>query len=79
MCRYQIWDIIGKSAETYRVSNLEARAGLESLDDLSVEASGIEGERQLLRDVQQLQLHRRANFLLRIKAQITCNSVSCMT
>ena len=41
-CGHQIWDIVSISADPYRVSDLEARTGLESLDDLSVQACGIE-------------------------------------
>lgn len=73
-----MWDIISISADSYRVSDLEAGTGLESLDDLPIQASGIEGEIQLVRDSQQLQLHFRANFLLNIKLSTTHYLVSCI-
>lgn len=58
------WKIIIISNNMYRVPDLQSRAGLDSWDDLSVQAVGVEGESQLVWDSQQLQLHFRANFLL---------------
>lgn len=52
------------SNDAYRVPNLQSRAGLEPRDDFSIQAGGVEGEIQLIRDAQQLQLHFRADFLL---------------
>lgn len=60
---------ISISMKTYCVTNLEARAGLESKYDLSIQASSIKQEIQLLWDAHQLQLHFRANFLLSTKFQ----------
>lgn len=49
----------------HRVSNLEARAGPEARDELAVQTGGVEGQRKLLWDVLELQLHLGANFLAR--------------
>lgn len=49
----------------HRVSNLEAHTRLEAWNDLVVEAGGIEGQRQLFREVTYFQLHFRADFLSR--------------
>lgn len=49
--------------QTHRVSNLQARAGPKAGDELTVQTSGVEGQRQLLRDTLELQLHLGANFL----------------
>lgn len=51
------------SADTYRVSNLEARAGPQAWDDFPTLARGIKGEIQLVRYSQKLQLNLRADFL----------------
>ena len=48
----------------YRVTNLEATAGLEAGNDLPIEAGCVEGQSQLLWDVQQLQFHLGADLLL---------------
>ena len=47
----------------YRVTNLEATAGLKAGNDLPIEAGCVEGQSQLLRDVEQLQFHLGADFL----------------
>jgi len=47
LCMWIPDDIVHASISTHCVSNLEARAVLESRDDLSIQASGIEGEIQL--------------------------------
>ena len=49
----------------HRVSNLESHTRLEAWDDLVVETSGVEGQRQLFRKVTHLQLYFRADFLSR--------------
>lgn len=49
---------------TDRVSDLKSGAGLESLDELSVEAGGVEGQSQLLWNTQQLQFHLGTDPLL---------------
>lgn len=48
---------------THRVSNLQARAGPEARDELTVQTGGVEGQRQPVRDTLELQLHLGANFL----------------
>lgn len=53
---------------THRVSDLEAGAGLEARDELTVQTGGVEGQRQLLRDALQLQLHLGTNFLATAKS-----------
>lgn len=53
---------------TYSVSDLQARAGSEARDELTVQTGGVKGQRQLLRDAQQLQLHLGANFLATAKS-----------
>lgn len=56
---------------TYRVSDLEAGAGLESGEDLSIQAGGVEGQSQLLWNFMQLQLHLGADLLLRGQPEVT--------
>lgn len=51
------------AADAYRVSNLEARAGLKAWDDFSTLARGVKGEIQLIWYSQKLQLNFRADFL----------------
>lgn len=58
----------GTRTRTHRVSNLQAGAGLEARDELTVQTAGVEGQRQLLRDALQLQLHLGANFLATAKS-----------
>lgn len=48
---------------THRVSNLQAGAGPEARDELTVQTGGVEGQRQLVWDTLELQLHLGANFL----------------
>lgn len=50
-------------ADTYRVSNLEARAGPKAWDHFPTLARGIKGEIQLIWYSQKVQLDFRANFL----------------
>lgn len=49
----------------HRVSNLESDTRLEAWNDLVVETGGVEGQRQLLREVTHFQLYFRADFLSR--------------
>lgn len=55
---------VGTTADTYSVSNLDARTGLKARSYLSIKASGIEWEMQLLWNSQQLQVHYRTDSLL---------------
>lgn len=50
-------------AWTDRVPDLEAGAGLEAGDELSVQTGGVEGQRELLWDALKLQLHFGTDFL----------------
>lgn len=52
-----------KRTWTDRVPDLEAGAGLEPWDELSVQTGGVEGQRELLRDALKLQLHLGTDFL----------------
>lgn len=49
--------------DTNSVSNLEARTGFQTRDNLSIQAGGIKGQTQFLRNALQLQLHLRTDFL----------------
>lgn len=53
----------GMRRDTNGVSYLEARAGFQTGNDLSIQAGGIKGKTQLLRNALELQLHLRADFL----------------
>lgn len=68
-----------EKSNTDGISSFEARAGFQPRDDLSIKTCGIKCQTELFRDIQELQLNLRAQFLLHKHTNTRANNRSVTT